>query len=427
MQPYIERKNIYSGLMSNLEYNDLTPLMMKNLEKILSTKARAIRVIYISTYIPRYCGIATFTKDLTNAINLLNPYALAEIMVMNQEAEKLEYPWEVKYKIEQENLSTYLQAAKYINQSGADLVCLEHEFGIFGGHYGEFIIPFIESLKIPLVTTLHTVVDDASGEEGMIVKRIIKKSLAVTVMLEKVKQKLVNVYDAPAEKVVTIPHGTPDLPYSSTAHFKKKRNLSNRLILGNINLLRASRGIEYSIEAVAEIAKKYPNVLYLVIGQTHPVDVKKNGEAYRNSLKKLVKKLGIEKNVRFINEYLSLEDLINWLKVIDFYVTPYLSAEQAASGALAYAVGDGKCCISTPYLYAKEILTDGRGVLVPFKDSKAIADAVIDLWGNPQKKEAMGKKTYQFGRLMTWPNVAFQYLELFRTVLDADLLNSKNE
>src|SRR3989344_7499934 len=215
---------------------------MKNLEKLITTKARAIRVIYVSSYIPRFCGIATYTKDLTNAINLLNPYALAEIMVLNRDIEKLEYPWEVKYKIEQDNLSTYLQAADYINRSGANLVCLEHEFGIFGGNNGEYVLPFIEAIKLPLVTTLHTVVADPTGVEGEILKRLIKKSLAVTVMLEKVKEKLVKDYKVPGERIVAIPHGTPDLPYSPTTSYKKKRHLSDRIILGNINLLTPSRG-----------------------------------------------------------------------------------------------------------------------------------------------------------------------------------------
>lgn len=399
--------------------------MIKNLEHLLTSKIKPIRVIYISSYIPRYCGIATYTKDLTNAINLLNPYAQAEIMVMNREAEKLSYPWEVKYKIEQEDLSTYLRAADYINQSGAHLVCLEHEFGIFGGKNGEYILPFIESLKIPLVSTLHTVLEDASGAEGTLLKRIIKNSEAVTVMLDKVKDKLVTDYGISGEKIVTIPHGTPDLAYSPTAPFKKKRHIADRIVLGNINLLRRNRGIEYSLEAVAQIAKKYPNILYFVIGKTHPGDVRKEGESYRNFLKKRVKELGIEKNVRFINKYVTLDELMNWLKTIDFYVTPYLVPEQAASGALAYSVGAGKSCISTPYLYAKEVLAGGRGVLVPFKDSKSIAKSVIDLWENPKKKSQMENKAYVYGRLMTWPNVASQYLELFRAVLDADDKNHK--
>lgn len=348
-------------------------------------------------------------------------------MVMNREEEQLAYPWEVKYKIEQENLTTYLQAAEYINQSGADLVCLEHEFGIFGGNKGEYIIPFIESIKIPLVTTLHTVVADPSSKEGELLKRIIEKSVAVTVMLDKVKTKLVDDYLIPEEKVVSIPHGTPDLPYSPTTSYKKKRNLTGKLILGNINLLTPSRGVEYSLEAVALIAKKYPNVLYTVIGQTHPVYKRENGEKYRNFLKKTVKVLGIKKNVRFINKYLTLEEVINWLRTIDFYITAYLDPEQAASGGLAYAVGAGKSCISSPYLYAQELLTKNRGVLVPFRDSEAIASAVIDLWENVDKKNLMEKNAYEYGRLMTWPKVAFQYLELFRAVLDGDTLSNEND
>ncbi len=400
---------------------------MKNLDKHLTNRTRAIRVIYVSSYIPRYCGIATFTKDLTNAVNLLNPYALAEIMVLNLDIDKLEYPWEVKYKIEQNNLATYLQAAEYINQSGADIVCLEHEFGIFGGRNGEYVLPFIDALHIPLVTTLHTVVSDSTSIDAIILKRIINKSVAVTVMLNKVKEKLVNDYRVAGEKIVTIPHGTPDLPYSPTTPYKKKRHFSDRLILGNINLLTPSRGIEYSLEAVATIAKRYPEVLYMVIGQTHPVYVREKCEEYREFLKLKVKQLRIEKNVRFINKYLTLEELILWLKTLDFYVTPYLNAEQAASGALAYAVGAGKTCISSPYQYAKEILSEGRGVLVPFKNSKAIASAVISLWSNQDKKEAIERKAYEYGRLMTWPNVASQYLELFRTVLATNNSGRKND
>lgn len=399
---------------------------MKNLEKHLISKSRAVRVIYVSSYIPRFCGIATYTKDLTNAINLLNPFALAEIMVLNRDADQLVYPWEVKYKIEQEHLATYLQAAEYINQSGADIVCLEHEFGIFGGNNGEYILPFIDSIHIPLVTTLHTVVASVTSREAIILKRIINKSVVVTVMLNKVKEKLVNDYGILSEKIVTIPHGTPDLPYSSSASFKKKRHLSDRLIMGNINLVTPSRGIEYSLEAVAEIAKRYPQVLYVVIGQTHPVYAQESGEKYRKFLKNKVKELGIEKNVRFVNKYLSLEELILWLRTLDFYITAYLGPEQAASGALAYALGAGKCCISTPYLYAKEALAEGRGVLVPFKDSKAIASAIINLWGNPDKKEVIEKKAYEYGRFMTWPNVASHYLELFRTILDTGSSNHKN-
>ncbi|PIQ72841.1 glycosyl transferase family 1 [Candidatus Roizmanbacteria bacterium CG_4_10_14_0_2_um_filter_36_35] len=390
--------------------------MIKNLEKLLTSKSKEIRVIYLSSYIPRKCGIATYTKNLTNAINLLNPHDLAEIMAVTRPKERINYPWEVKYKIKQEELHTYLEAANYINQSGADIISLQHEYGLYGSQCGEYIIPFVESLKKPLVTTLHSVPDDSNSREGAILKRLIKKSDAVVVMMEKIKEKLVNKYSVTRKKIIVILHGTPDLPFVPTDAYKEKKQLSGRIILGNINLLTPPRGIEYALGAVATIAKKYPNVLYLVIGQTHPVFLQTNGEEYRNFLKKEVRRLKIEKNVRFINKYVSLDELIDWLKTIDFYVTPYLDPQQSASGALAYAVGAGKCCISTPYLYAKEILSNNRGILVPFQNADSIASAVIELWGNQDKKEKISQKAYGYGRLMTWPNIGLKYLDLFKTI-----------
>lgn len=401
--------------------------MAKNFEKLLISESKSIRVIYVSSYIPRRCGIATYTKNLTDAINLLNPYALAEIMAINRPRQSVDYPWEAKFKIDQEDLSTYLQAADYINQSGADLISLQHEYGLFGGHKGEYVVPFVESLKLPLVTTLHTV-NGSDSNYGIILKRLIDKSKVVIVMMEKIKEELVNQYGAPGDKIVSIPHGTPNLPFVSTETYKEKKQLSERLIMGNINLLSPNRGIEYALEAVSLIAQKYPKVLYQVIGQTHPVVLQTNGERYRNYLKRMVKKLGIEKNVRFIDEYLSLDELTDWLKTIDFYITPYLDPRQVASGALAYAIGAGKCCISTSYLYAQETLASGRGVLVPFRDGKAIAEAVIELWENPNKKRLMEKVTYEYGRLMTWSSVALKHLDLFRAILrNGDLDNHKND
>lgn len=391
--------------------------MAINLDKLLTSKSKEIRVIYISSYIPRKCGIATYTKDLTNAINLLNPQALAEIMATRRPKENIAYPWEVKFKIDQEELHTYLEAANYVNQSGTNIVSLQHEYGLYGGEWGEYIIPFIDNLHKPLVTTLHTVLDNPDNREGYILKKLINKSEAVVVMMETIKKKLIKKFGAPSEKIIVIPHGTPDLPLSSTENYKKKKHLSGKIVLGNINLLSPSRGIEYALGAVSIISKKYPNVLYLVIGQTHPVYLQENGEKYRNFLKREIKRLHIEKNVRFVNEYLPLTELIDWLKVIDFYITPYLDPQQAASGALAYAVGAGKCCISTPYLYAKEVLGDNKGVLVPFRTSKAIAFEVIRLWENLNVKETISKNAYDYGRLMTWSNVGLKYLDLFKTII----------
>lgn len=398
---------------------------MKNLEKILLKKRKAIKVIYVSSYIPRKCGIATFTKDLTNDINKLNPYTLAEIMAINRPQENLSYPWEVKFKVTQSDLETYLQAASYANQSEADLVHLQHEFGLFGGNCGDYIIPFCETLKKPLVITFHTVINDPNTEYGMIFKRLAARADAIVVMLNDSAKKISENYDIPKDKIAVIPHGTPDLAYGNTEYSKRKKRLKEKIVLGNINLLSDNKGIEYGLEAVTRVAQKYPNIFYLIIGQTHPVVLKQEGEKYRSFLRKKVKQLKIDKHVKFINEYISLKELIEWLQAMDVYITPYLSPEQSASGALAYALGAGKSCISTPYLYAKEVLSNGRGITVPFRDSKAIAEAIIKVLENPEQRKEMERKAYDFGRLMTWSNVALQHLDLFQTLLEQNE-NNKN-
>ncbi len=392
---------------------------MRSIQRILTHQQKPLNVIYVSSYIPRKCGIATYTKDLTNAINLINSHSFAEILVVTppHEHESLDYPWEAKYKIGRDDLSGYVAAAQYVNLSHADLVVLEHEFGLFGGESGEYIVHFAEALNKPLITTFHTVPQEYTGKMAEVLHRLAAKSRIVTVMMETVAKKLVTNYHIPRSKVVIIPHGVPDLPFNSTEEHKAKRRLSGRIVLGNINLLSHYKGIECALEAVAKIARQHPEVLYACIGQTHPETLRQEGESYRNFLKKRIRELGIKKHVLFVNKYLSLKDLIDWLKSIDIYITPYIDPQQITSGALAYAVGAGKACISTPYLYAKEVLADNRGVLVPWQDSTALADAVIDLLAHPEKKLELEKRAYQFGRLMTWTQVGHQHLNLFRTVL----------
>ena len=391
--------------------------MIKNLAKALSARVKSTRVIYVSSYIPRRCGIATYTKNLTNAVNLLNPYHLAEIVAVNRGQESLDYPEEVKFVLNHLQPHDYLKAAEFINHSGADLVSLQHEFGLFGGQSGDYLLPLIDALKLPLVTTIHSLPDDSRSSHGLILKKIIAKSQAVTVMINQSRKKLVKDYTVPTQQIVVIPHGIPDLTYSSTEKHKRKRRLTKRLILGNINLITQSKGIEYCLKAVALIKKQIPQVLYLVIGKTHPVILQQEGEVYRQSLKKIIKQLDIKDNVKFINQYLSLDELILWLKTIDIYVTPYLSPQQSASGALSYALGVGKFCVSTPYLYAKEVLSHNRGVLVPFRNSQTMARKIIYYWQNPEQRQVIEKNAYEYGRLMTWPNVALQYLNLFKGII----------
>ena len=375
-------------------------------------------MIFISSYTPRKCGIATYTKDLTEAINLINPYSKAEIFAMVQPEDKIDYAREVKFKINQFEIDSYVKAADRINKSKADIVILEHEFGLYGGEYGEYIIKLLNLLKKPLIITAHTIPDDASKGYGLMLKNVIKFAEKVIVMMPQSLEKLIKEYNYPAEKIEIIPHGVPDIPLEPNYKHKKKKRLDDRLILGNINLLSEIKGIEYTIEALKDIKKQFPNILYLIIGQTHPVVLQTAGEKYRNFLKEKIKFYDLRENVRFINEYITLNELVEWLKVIDIYITPYLDPQQSASGALAYAIGAGKLCISTPYLYAKEVLEEGRGIIVPFRNSQAIADAVIDIFKNPEKKSAIEAKTYKFGRLMTWYNVALQHLDLFDEAID---------
>jgi polysaccharide biosynthesis protein PslF len=342
---------------------------------------------------------------------------LAEIMPVVKENENIQFPWEVKHKIIKSDLNSYLEAAKYINNSSCDLILIEHEFGIFGGEGGDYLIPFLETVKKPKVMTCHTLIDDPESESGRVFKKILKNVDGLTVMTKNSAKRLADLYGFSKNRIAVIPHGTPDLNFDSTEFYKNKKKLKGKIILGNINLLSKNKGIDYSIEAIAKIVKKYPQVLYLVIGQTHPNILKEEGEKYRNSLKEKIKKMGIQKNVKFINKYLTLEELIGWLKVIDIYITPYLDPMQSSSGALAYAVGAGKICISTKYLYAKEILAYGRGIFVPFKDSGAIAKAVINIWRDEVRKKKIQKKAYEYGRFMTWSNVALQHLDFFGEII----------
>lgn len=398
-----------------------------SLQPFITQEQQSLNVIYVSSYIPRKCGIATYTKDLTNAVNLLNSRSLAEILVVDRPTESAEYPWEAKFKMTEGSLGEYLAAAEYVNRSHCDLVSLQHEFGIFGGEGGEYVVHFAEALERPLVTTFHTVLENPKDHYADILKRLAAKSEAIVVMMHEGARRLIKWYGIPKKKIVVIPHGVPDLTFNDTVRYKKQRQLSDRIVLGNINLLSPWKGVEYSLQAVAQIAKKYPQVLYMVIGQTHPATLREHGEEYRNSLRKLVRELGITDNVRFVNEYLSLPDLIKWLKTLDFYVTPYIDPDQVTSGALAYALGAGKACVSTPYIYAQEVLAEGRGVLVPFRDPAAIAEAVIRLLENPEEKLEIEKRAYQYGRLMTWPNVANSHLNLYRTVLKKHSQRSARE
>lgn len=389
---------------------------LKEIAKTLSSQKRILRAIFVSSYIPRKCGIATFTKDLTNAVNALNPLALSEILAVSDDPNGYDYPWEVKYRINQQDIKAYTYAAEYINASSAEIVCLQHDFGLYGGPDGEYILEFLRLIKKKIVVTLHTILENPSPNQKRVIQEMAKYVDAVVVMIDPGVERLKKVYGIDTDKVAVIHHGVPDIPFGGSDYFKEETNLSERTVMTAINLISTNKGLEYAISAVPEIIKKIPDFLFLIIGETHPIVKKKFGEKYREELQDLVRDLKVTKHVRFINRYLELDELIDFLRATDYYITPYLDPEQIASGTLSYAVGAGKVCISTPYLYAKEVLNGNRGVLVPFKDPKAIAKAIIKVEENKSLRSSLEQEAYKYGRVMTWSSVALAYLDLFSLV-----------
>lgn len=388
------------------------------IKRLAATEPR-VKALYVSTYIPRECGIATYTKDLTNAINLLNPYYLADIIAIDDEhlgGKKLSYPWEVKYKIDQNNLKSWLNAADYINQSGAEVVVLQHEFGIYGGPQGEMIIPFVEAIKKPIVVTFHTVIPQPSEQYRTIVSRLGARANAIVVMVNTAVTRLVKDYGLDEAKIVVVPHGVPDIPFTPSAVAKKELSLGDDNIIMSFGLVSRGKGYEHVVEALPAILKKHPSTKFLILGETHPVILRQEGESYRESLQKRAEELGVADALVFVNRYLDLEEIVDYLKATDIYITPFINLDQITSGTLSYAVGAGRACISTPYLYAQEVLDGNRGMLVPPSDGSAIAAAAIELLDNPKKRLEIAKKAYAYGRNMIWPSVALRHLDLFELV-----------
>lgn len=395
----------------------------KQLTQLLKETEPKIKAIYVSTYIPRECGIATFTKDLTNSINLLNPTCLADIMAIDDESlggDKKKYPWEVKYKIHQGELRSWLDAADYINESSADVVSIQHEFGIYGapGTNGKNIIAFMEAIKKPISVTFHTVLPRPTEDQLNIVREIGKNADAIVVMVNIAVKWLVDVYGIDEHKIVVIPHGVPDIPFTPSEGPKNELGLGQGNIIMGFGLISRGKGYEQAVAAMPTILKKHPDTKLLLLGETHPVVKREEGEKYRNSLKKLAKSLGVENSLVWVNRYLSLDEIIEYLKATDIYITPFGNLDQITSGTLSYAVGAGRACVSSPYLYAQEVIDDERGILVEPGDSEKFAKAVLQLLDHPRKTNEIAKKAYAYGRNMIWPSVALRYLDLFEILIE---------
>lgn len=405
----------------------LTKLRPKLSRQLAAVEPR-VRTIYVSTYIPRECGIATFTKDLTNAINVLNPHHLADIVVIDDESlggEHRNYPWEVKYKIDQQDLKSWIAGAEYINQSGAEVVNIQHEFGIFGGYGGEYAVPFVEAIKKPIVITYHSVLPTPTDSQRMMVQRLSRRADAIVVMVQTAVERLVDVYGVDPAKIVVIPHGIPDIPFGSTEVQKKELGYTGKMLIMGFGLISKGKGYEFAVEAMRKIVAEHPNARLLILGQTHPVVLRKYGEAYRKELKKLVKKYKLERYVEFVNRYLSLDEIVEYLKASDIYITPFPGLDQITSGTLAYAIGAGKACVSTPYLFAKEVLAENRGLLTNPDDSEDLAANINYLLDHPRKRAELARNAYAFGRSMIWPSVALRYIDLFEIIRQQPRLKLK--
>ncbi len=377
-------------------------------------------IAFLADYIPRRCGIATFTHDLCEAVALQggDDYDVFTIAT-NDIPEGYSYPERVRFEIRQAVQADYRLAAEYLNIHQTSVVCLQHEYGIFGGTYGSHILELLRRLRRPLVATLHTVLKEPNDQQLAVMKEITRIAARVVVMSDIAHGILNDVYDVPGEKLVTIPHGIPDVPFVDPNFYKDQFGVEGRRVLMTFGLLSPGKGIEYAISALPPIVKKHPDVTYIVLGATHPHVKRESGEEYRNSLYRRVNELGLTDNVIFVNRFVELKELCEYLGATDLYITPYLHEAQITSGTLAYALGAGKATVSTPYWYATELLDEGRGRLVPFRNSGAIAEQVNDLLDNEVERHAMRKRAYNYCRKMVWKRVAQDYLDLFATATEA--------
>jgi len=372
-----------------------------------------IRLACIGNYPPRQCGIATFTADLCRAmVRALGDPQSCQIVAMNDSPSGYAYPKQVRFEIRQQVLADYRQAADYLNIRNFDLLLVQHEFGIFGGPAGRHLLTLLADVKMPVVTTMHTVLADADPEHREVTDQLIRLSDAVVVMAERAVDILRTTYSVPTAKVVMIPHGIPDLPFSEPAAFKKRLNVAGRTVMLTFGLLSPGKGIEYVIQALPSLVKDHPDLLYVVLGATHPQIRRTQGEQYRYGLQQLASRLGVADHVMFLDRYVNLDVLCDALRAADIYVTPYLNQEQIVSGTLAYAMGAGTAVISTPYWYAQEMLADGRGRLVPPRDADAIAREVGELLKNDSLRQRVRRRAYRHTRRSVWKEVARQYLDL---------------
>ncbi len=371
------------------------------------------RIGFIGNYLPRQCGIATFTTDLCEAIAAEYSGTTCIALPVNDIESGYAYPTRVRFELAEKDINSYLRAADFLHTNNVDLVSLQFEYGIFGGRAGSHILALLRELRMPLVTTLHTILQDPDPDQRRVLEEVAALSDRLVVMSRRGAEFLQEIYRVPPDKIDLIPHGIPDVPFVDPSFHKDLFGVEGKIVLLSFGLLSANKGIENVIAALPAILARYPNVVYLILGATHPHVLRDEGETYRLSLQWMAQEKDVEGQVIFYNRFVSLEELVQFISAADIYITPYLSPAQIVSGTLAYTLGAGKAVISTPYWYAEEMLAEERGALVPFRDPAALAGQVINLLDNEAMRHAMRKRAYLFGRTMVWPQVARRYMETF--------------
>jgi glycosyltransferase involved in cell wall biosynthesis len=379
----------------------------------LKQTAKIRKIAFVGNHLPRKCGIATFTTDLLSAVQSAYPQSQCLSVSVNDLANGYDYPEVVRFEIEEQDMLSYLRASDFLNISNVDIVCLQHEFGIFGGPAGGYILAMLRELKMPVVTTLHTILREPRADQRSATEELIACSTRLVVMADRGRQMLHEIYGAPLGKIDLVPHGIADVGFVDPAYFKGQLQVEGRTVLLTFGLLSPNKGIEYVLNALPEVLAEFPDLVYIVLGATHPNEFRNHGEAYRLNLEILVTQNKLEKHVMFCNQFVDPENLKEFMGAADLYITPYLNETQITSGTLSFAFGSGKAVVSTPYWHAVDLLADDRGALVPFADSQALAAEVLALLRDNTRRNNMRKNAYRLGREMIWSKIAQSYMHSF--------------